>query len=70
MIGAQRRGSKWTRDEDQRLLKLLRAGKSWVFISAALKRPSSTARIRYKHLVRQALEADFGNKPVELEPNA
>jgi hypothetical protein len=39
-------GSNWTADEDQRLLKLVEAGKSWVFISAALKRPAKSARDR------------------------
>jgi hypothetical protein len=38
MTGAQRRGTNRTSEEDQRLFDLIEAGKSWVFISANLKR--------------------------------
>jgi hypothetical protein len=42
MTGPSPRDRHWTSDEDQRLLKLVEAGKSWVFISANLKRPAKT----------------------------
>jgi hypothetical protein len=57
--GAQRRQSNWTRDEDQRLLKLVEAGKSWVFISANLKRPAKTIHDRLAYLRRQGKQADL-----------
>jgi Myb-like DNA-binding domain len=57
--GAQRRQSNWTADEDQRLLKLVEAGKSWVFISANLKRPAKTIHDRLAYLRRQAKKADL-----------
>jgi len=39
-VAVQHRGSQWTPEEDRRLLDLIKAGKSWVFISANLKRTS------------------------------
>jgi hypothetical protein len=57
--GAQRRQSNWTADEDQRLLKLVEAGKSWMFISANLKRPAKTIHDRLAYLRRQAKKADL-----------
>jgi len=63
--GAARRGSNWTANEDQRLRKLVEAGKSWVFISANLKRPASSAKSRLAYLVRQALKAEFDSAPAE-----
>jgi hypothetical protein len=65
MSGAARRGSNWTANEDQRLLKLVEAGKSWVFISANLKRPASSARGRIAYLARQAIKAEFEREPAE-----
>ena len=59
MSGVARRGSNWTANEDQRLLKLVEAGKSWVFISANLKRPASSARSRLAYLARQFIKAEF-----------
>jgi hypothetical protein len=41
------------------LLELVEAGKSWVFISANLKRPGKSARGRLAHLLRQAVKAEF-----------
>ena len=38
-MAVQHRGTNWTPEEDRRLLDLIEAGKSWVFISANLKRP-------------------------------
>jgi len=58
MTGPAPRGNQWTFDEDQRLLKLVEAGKSWVFISANLKRPEKSARVRLAYLRRQAKKAD------------
>ena len=65
MTGAQRRQINWTADEDQRLFKLVEAGKSWVFISANLKRPEKSARVRLAYLRRQAKKADLDSGPVE-----
>jgi hypothetical protein len=62
MSGAALRGSNWTADEDQRLLK---PGKSRVFISAVLKRPAKSARDRLAYLVRQAIKAEFESGPKE-----
>jgi hypothetical protein len=59
MSGAARRASNWTANEDQRLLELVEAGKSWVFISANLKRPAKTARNRLAYLERQATKAEL-----------
>jgi hypothetical protein len=59
MMGAAPRGSKWTFDEDQRLLKLVEAGNSWVLISANLKRPEKSARVRLGYLPRQSIKADL-----------
>jgi hypothetical protein len=59
MSGAGRRTSNWTANEDQRLLELVAAGKSWVFISANLKRPAKTARNRLAYLERQAMKAEL-----------
>jgi Myb-like DNA-binding domain len=67
MTGAARRGTNWTPEEDQRLLELIRAGKSWVFISANLKRPAKTARERLAHLQRQAIRAEFESRATQLE---
>jgi hypothetical protein len=65
MTGSARRQSNWTADEDQRLLKLVEAGKSWVFISANLKRPASSARGRLAFLLRQAIKDEFDSGPAE-----
>jgi Myb-like DNA-binding domain len=53
---AQQRGSKWTPEEDVRLLELVEAGKSWVFISAKLKRPAKSIRDHLRHLRRRAVK--------------
>jgi photosystem II stability/assembly factor-like uncharacterized protein len=50
LMAVQHRGSNWTPEEDRRLLDLIDAGKSWVFISANLKRPLKSIRIRLKLL--------------------
>jgi hypothetical protein len=65
MTGVAPRGSNWTSDEDQRLLKLVEARKSWVFISANLKRPEKSARVRLAHLLRQAIKAEFESGSAE-----
>jgi hypothetical protein len=57
IMPAQRRQGNWTAEEDRRLLELIDAGKSWVFICANLKRPASGARLRLAHLKRQAIKA-------------
>jgi Myb-like DNA-binding domain len=65
MTGAQRRQSDWTPEEDQRLLDLVETGKSWVFISANLKRPAKSAQDRLAYLGRQAVKAEFDTGPAE-----
>jgi hypothetical protein len=65
MSGAQRRGTNWTPEEDRRLFDLIEAGKSWVFISANLKRPAKTIRDRLAYLRRRARKADSDSRPVE-----
>ena len=65
MSGAQQRGTNWTPEEDRRLFDLVEAGKSWVLISANLKRPAKTIRNRLAYLRRQAKKADLDHT-VEL----
>jgi DNA-directed RNA polymerase alpha subunit len=43
---AHHHGNNWTPEEDQRLLDLIEAEKSWVLISAILKRPVKSVRDR------------------------
>jgi hypothetical protein len=63
--GAQRRGSNWTPEEDRQLFDLIEAGKSWVFISAKLKRAARTIHDRLSYLRRQAKKVDL-DSTVEL----
>jgi hypothetical protein len=51
-MAVQHRGTNWTPEEDRRLLDLIEAGKSWVFISANLKRPVKTIRDRISQMRR------------------
>jgi hypothetical protein len=66
-MAAQQRGSKWTPEEGLRLIELVEARKSWVFISAKLKRLAKSIRDHFWHLRRQAKKADLDNRPVEPE---
>jgi hypothetical protein len=43
----------------------IEVGKSWVFISANLKRPAKTIRDRLAYLRRRAKKADLDSGPVE-----
>jgi hypothetical protein len=71
MSGAARRGTNWTPKEDRRLFDLIEAGKSWVFISAKLKRPAKTIHDRLSYLRRQARKADLdGTVEVGLKAKA
>jgi hypothetical protein len=65
MSGAARRQGNWTTEEDRRLLDLIEAGKSWVFISANLKRPARTIHHRLAYVRRQTKKADLA-RTVEL----
>jgi hypothetical protein len=65
MMVARRQGH-WTPEEDRRLLELINAGKSWVFISANLKRPTNGARLRLALLKRRAVKAELETGPSEL----
>ena len=49
-MAVQHRGTNWTPEEDRRLLELIKAGKSWVFISANLKRPVKSVQDRARQL--------------------
>jgi DNA-directed RNA polymerase alpha subunit len=51
---AHHRGNNWTPEDDRRLLDLIAAGKSWVLISANLKRSEKSVRVRANYLRRQA----------------
>jgi hypothetical protein len=65
MSGAARRQDNWTPEEERRLFDLIEAGKSWVFISANLKRPAKTIRDRLAYLRRRSKKADLDSRPVE-----
>jgi hypothetical protein len=51
---AVHRGGQWTLEEDRLLLEFLEAGKSWVFISAKLKRTVRSLQDRNRYLKRQS----------------
>jgi hypothetical protein len=53
-VMAVHRRSNWTPDEDCLLLDLVKDKKSWVLISANLKRPEKTARDRFSYLRHEA----------------
>jgi Myb-like DNA-binding domain len=48
------RGNHWTPEEDQRLLELIGSGKSWVLISALLKRSQLSIKERARYLKRKS----------------
>jgi Myb-like DNA-binding domain len=52
-----RRAPNWTEEEDRKLLDMVAAGKSWVRISAALKRPLVAVRDRARTLKRRDAES-------------
>src|SRR5258706_15050435 len=54
------RGSNWTADEDRRLLALIECGKSWVFISAALKRSVKSIQTHARSLNRESAKLISG----------
>jgi hypothetical protein len=56
-MAVQHRGTNWTPEEDRRLLDLIEAGKSRVFISANLKRPVKTIRDRISQIRRSGPKA-------------
>jgi hypothetical protein len=51
---AVHRGSQWTPEEDRLLLEFVEAGKSWVFISAKLRRTVRSLQERNRYLKRQS----------------
>ena len=57
-MAVQHRGSNWTPEEDRRLFDLIEAKKSWVFISANLKRPAKTVRDRLMYLRRHKIPVE------------
>ena len=54
MTGPAPRQSNWTSEEDRRLLELIEAGKSWVFIAANLKRREKSVKYRARLLNAKA----------------
>jgi hypothetical protein len=48
------RGNHWTPEEDQRLLELIGSGKSWMLISALLKRSQLSIKERARYLKRRS----------------
>jgi hypothetical protein len=54
LMAVQHRGTKFTPEEDRRLLELIAAGKSWVFISANLRRPIKSIQGRASKLKLRA----------------
>ena len=54
MTGAAPRQSNWTSEEDRRLLELIEAGKSWVFIAANLKRREKSVKYHARLLNAKA----------------
>jgi hypothetical protein len=67
-MAVQHRGSNWTPDEDRRLLDLVKDRKSWVFISANLKRTAKTAKHRFAYL-RREVENEVENHDGEIMPS-
>jgi len=49
---------RWTLDENERLLGLIAAGKSWTFISAALRRDTNSAKLHARRLRRAARKTE------------
>jgi hypothetical protein len=49
---------RWTLDENERLLGLIAAGKSWTFISAALRRDTNSAKLHAGRLRRAARKTE------------
>jgi hypothetical protein len=45
---------RWTLEEDERLLGLIAAGKSWTFISAALRRDTNAVKLHARTLQKRA----------------
>jgi len=62
LMAVQHRGTNWTPEEDRRLLELIEAGKSLVFISANLKRPVKTIRTRLSQMRRSKAKAKAKEK--------
>jgi hypothetical protein len=55
---------RWTPEEDERLLDLIAAGKSWTLISAALRRDTNSAKLHAGRLRRAARKTE--RQPLEL----
>jgi hypothetical protein len=56
---------RWTLDENERLLGLIAAGKSWPFISAALRRDTNSVKLHAGTLRRAAVKNE--RQPVGLK---
>ena len=55
---------RWTLDENERLLGLIAAGKSWTFIIAALRHDTNSAKMHAGRLRRVARKTQ--RQPLEL----
>jgi hypothetical protein len=62
---AHHRGKIWTPEDDRRLLDLIEADKSLILISAILKRPVKSVRIRANYLRRQAKTLNTDQRHVQ-----
>ena len=54
---------RWTLEENERRLSLIADGKSWTFISAALRRDTNSAKLHAGRLRRVAMNEE--RQPVE-----
>jgi hypothetical protein len=53
---------RWTLEEEAKLLRLIAAGKSWTFISAALRRETSSVKLHAGTLQKRATSLREQNK--------
>ena len=61
---------RWTPEEDARLIDLIAAGKSWTFISAALKRDMNSVKLHAKAIrgvAQKKIRTEMKEKLQELE---
>ena len=64
---------RWTPEEEARLIDLIAAGKSWTFISAALKRDMNSVKLHAKALsglAQKRIRTEMKAKLQELEDRA
>jgi hypothetical protein len=54
---------RWTLEENERLINMIAAGKSWTYIGAALRRDTNSAKLHAGRLRRVAMNDE--RQPVE-----